>query len=105
MASELGTLRAEYKRLSGKGPSPRLDADALRTKIDELKAQQAQGGGDGGSGDNTQSDTQAETAKPAGKAPKLVKMHRDAEAFPEPHSADVHPDEVANYAAAGWQQS
>lgn len=32
----------------------------------------------------------------------LVKMTRDPEFYPAPHSADVHPDEVGNYAAAGW---
>lgn len=31
-----------------------------------------------------------------------VHMIRDPEQFPAPHSADVHPDEVANYAAGGW---
>ena len=36
--SELGPLRAEYKLLAGKNPSPALKADALRAKIDELKA-------------------------------------------------------------------
>lgn len=32
----------------------------------------------------------------------LVKMVRDQDAHPKPHLADVHPDEVANYARAGW---
>lgn len=32
-----------------------------------------------------------------------VKMTRNAEQFPAPHEADVHPSEVENYAAAGWQ--
>lgn len=42
-------------------------------------------------------------AKAAQEAPApLVKMVRNAEQFPEPHSADVHPDEVENYAAFGW---
>lgn len=36
-------------------------------------------------------------------SPGLVRMKRDPEQFPAPHSADVHPNEVANYAAAGWQ--
>lgn len=37
-------------------------------------------------------------------APKLVKMKRD-ESGPAPHSADVHPAEVENYAAAGWEKA
>lgn len=32
-SSELSALRAEYKALTGKNPSPRLDAPALRAKI------------------------------------------------------------------------
>lgn len=35
-------------------------------------------------------------------APKLVKMVRDSEAYPKPHTADVHPDEVENFASGGW---
>ena len=39
----------------------------------------------------------------APKGPKLVKMVRDEEQFPNgPHEADVHPDEVENFAAGGW---
>lgn len=34
-------------------------------------------------------------------APKLVAMKRGEE-WPEPHIADVHPDEVENYAVGGW---
>lgn len=32
----------------------------------------------------------------------LVRMTRDTETCPPPHVADVHPDEVANYAKGGW---
>ena len=32
----------------------------------------------------------------------LVAMVRGDE-YPEPHAADVHPDEVANYSQGGWQ--
>jgi hypothetical protein len=32
---------------------------------------------------------------------KLVRMVRD-ESYPEPREADVHPDEVDNFAAGGW---
>lgn len=41
-------------------------------------------------------------AEPAASAVKLVVMVRDADQFPPPHTADVHPDEVANWQAAGW---
>lgn len=41
---------------------------------------------------------------PAPKAPKLAKMTRNPEG-PEPHTADVHPDEVENYSAAGWSKA
>lgn len=34
----------------------------------------------------------------------LVKMVRNPETNPEPpYEADVHPDEVANYAQGGWE--
>lgn len=32
----------------------------------------------------------------------LIKMTRDPETYPEPHSADVHADEVENYRVGGW---
>lgn len=35
------------------------------------------------------------------KTVKLVKMVRDSEE--EPHTADVHPDEVENYKKGGWR--
>jgi len=36
-------------------------------------------------------------------APKLVQMYRDIDLDDDgPEEADVHPDEVANYSAAGW---
>lgn len=31
-----------------------------------------------------------------------VRMVRDAEKYPVPHEADVHPAEVENYASGGW---
>ena len=31
-----------------------------------------------------------------------VKMTRDPESFPDPHEADVHPDEIENYRAGGF---
>ncbi len=33
-----------------------------------------------------------------------VRMVRDAEQYPAPHEADVHPDEVENYRLGGWQE-
>ena len=36
----------------------------------------------------------------------LVKMVRDTPQHPDgPTEADVHPDEVANYEAAGWRRA
>lgn len=36
-------------------------------------------------------------------AVETVKMVRDVEVYPEgPHEADVHPDEIDNYAIGGW---
>ena len=31
-----------------------------------------------------------------------IKMIRSEDEFPAPHTADVHKDEVENFAAAGW---
>lgn len=36
---------------------------------------------------------------------KLVKMVRNEDEYPAPHSADVHPDEVENMKSAGWEVS
>ena len=41
-------------------------------------------------------------AAPAAVAPGAVAMVRDPQQYPSPHKADVHPAEVANYAAGGW---
>jgi len=41
----------------------------------------------------------------APKKPALVRMVRDASVHPAPHTADVHPDEVANYALGGWAKA
>lgn len=38
------------------------------------------------------------------KETNAVAMVRDSEQYPEPHSADVHPDEVENYKAGGWKE-
>lgn len=37
--------------------------------------------------------------------PKTVKMVRDAEVYLEPHTADVHPDEVENMKSGGWTEA
>jgi hypothetical protein len=48
----------------------------------------------------------APEAKAEKAAAKLVSMKRDAELYPEgPHEADVHPDEVEDYAAGGWERA
>ncbi|MBA9854481.1 MAG: hypothetical protein GXP07_03055 [Betaproteobacteria bacterium] len=50
-----------------------------------------------------------EQAKILADAPKgqdeieFVTMVRDPEQYPEPHSAQVHPDEVDNYRPGGWE--
>lgn len=48
---------------------------------------------------------EVEQAHDAAVAPALVRMYRDIDFDSDvggPEEADVHPDEVANYAAAGW---
>lgn len=50
-------------------------------------------------------DGEAEQSQDAEQGPALVKMYRDIDFNSDddgPEDADVHPDEVANYAAAGW---
>jgi hypothetical protein len=64
-----------------------LLADLTKAAIDALAADAA---------------ASAAAAKEAAKGPKLVKMVRDTDAYPKPHTADVHPDEVENFAAGGW---
>lgn len=52
-----------------------------------------------------EAETPETETKPA-KSPKVatVKMVRDAELYPDgPHEADVHPDEVENFRAGGWE--
>ena len=48
--------------------------------------------------------SKTDKAAPARSA-SLVRMVRDSEQFPAPHEADVHPDEVANFAADGWVEA
>ena len=51
---------------------------------------------------NTLVESVLEAATPAAVAPGTVAMVRDPQQYPPPHKADVHPAEVANYAAGGW---
>lgn len=53
-------------------------------------------------GDTTQTDLLGDQAETEQQAAQTVRMERDPGAYPEPHAADVHPDEVANFAAGGW---
>lgn len=34
---------------------------------------------------------------------KFIQMKRDSDSYPEPHTATVHQDEVANYSIGGWE--
>jgi hypothetical protein len=43
-----------------------------------------------------------EAATHPAPAADTVKMVREAETNPKPHTADVHPDEVDNFKAGGW---
>jgi regulator of protease activity HflC (stomatin/prohibitin superfamily) len=52
-------------------------------------------------GDAAQTDLLDDKSEPD-QATQTVRMERDPGAYPEPHAADVHPDEVANFAAGGW---
>lgn len=49
----------------------------------------------------------AKAPTPAKAEPKggTVRMVRDAEHYPAPHSADVHRAEVENFKAGGWQEA
>ncbi|WP_331693500.1 hypothetical protein [Pandoraea sputorum] len=38
-------------------------------------------------------------------SPEFVKMVRDVDSYPEPHEAQVHPDEVDNYRPGGWTEA
>lgn len=44
------------------------------------------------------SEEQADEAKESA----TVAMWRDPDMYPAPHECDVHPDEVENYRAGGW---
>lgn len=53
-------------------------------------------------GEDAQTDLLGDQAETEQQAAQTVRMERDPGAYPEPHAADVHPDEVANFAAGGW---
>lgn len=53
--------------------------------------------------DSRTSAEEAQAAVAAVVCRALVPMARDAEQWPAPHTADVHPVEVKNYEAAGWR--
>lgn len=44
-----------------------------------------------------------EVAAPAPQQERTVEMVRDSSTNRPPYRADVHPDEVDNYRAHGWQ--
>ena len=46
--------------------------------------------------------TEANTQELKQDEVKLVDMVRSEEAYPAPHTATVHPDEVVNYQLGGW---
>lgn len=56
--------------------------------------------------DTAQPSTTDETLLPDVQPEILyVMMTRDADRYDEPHSAQVHPDEVANYYSGGWVEA
>ena len=86
--------RAAEAAAAGTAPDPSdagtEDATSATTGADQDDS--------GGAGDTDQAGEQLQDAGPA-----LVHMTRDASAHPAPHTADVHPAEVGNFAAGGWQ--
>lgn len=59
--------------------------------------------GDGSGNQLPPVDSDGQANQPQDAGPALVRMTRDVNAYPAPHTADVHPAEVDNYAAGGWQ--
>jgi len=104
--SELGALRAEFKGLTGKAPSPRLDADGLKAKIAELKAAAAAPAGDdqskapeaapAGAGDaNASAPAGADAAKPPAETTKAAAAADEAApAAPEGTVYLAHPEGI-----------
>jgi hypothetical protein len=89
--SELGALRAEFKGLTGKAPSPRLDADGLKAKIAELKAAAAAPAGD--------DQSKAPEAAPAGAGDANASAPAGADAA-QPPANPGSDDEAAEAAPA-----
>jgi hypothetical protein len=89
--SELGALRAEFKALMGKNPSPRLDIEALKAKIAEIKAA-AEGGADpaASAGDQAPAEKPAEKPAKGGKA----KAKADPADAPEGTVYLKHPEGI-----------
>lgn len=86
--NELSGLRAEYKAIVGKNPSPRLDADGLRVKIAELKmAPPAVPAVDG-------ADKPADAAEPAPEAPHgtAFMRHTDPDASASYRGVEIVPN-------------
>jgi len=78
-----------------KNPLPTdQNAEAISDELDEAE---------GVEGDTaTESPEGEEAPKPAAVA--TVRMVRD-DRYPEPHTADVHPDEVANWKLCDWVEA
>lgn len=66
--SELGALRAQYKGLMGKNPSPRLDAEGLKAKIAEIEAAAQSGGNPPADGADAKAEKPAAKGKAKAKA-------------------------------------
>jgi hypothetical protein len=64
-SGDLGFLRSEYRKLVGKGASPRLDAAALAARIEQLKA-------------NPDELAKVKASAPAGKPKKTAKAKTPA---------------------------
>lgn len=68
----------------------------------ERERRAAEAEASGGSAEEGTSEASQDEAAAEAEAVATVAMVRDPEQYPPPHAADVHPDEVANFAAAGW---
>lgn len=79
------------------GQLPQDTGDASNADADQAAALQAKAEAE------ARSAAEAEAAAAAAaQAVQLVPMVRDEATWPAPHTADVHPDEVGNFAAGGW---
>jgi hypothetical protein len=80
---ELAAARAEYKTLTGKNPSPKLDAEGVRAKIAEIQAGPPAPAGD--------ADAPADKA-PA--KPKAAKPRAEPTASPVGTAYVRHPEKI-----------